>query len=115
MRFLEQQDFGGDFERARLDPLREYDAHFGDPSIEFLDSDLEAMRAAFAARNRKFLMSVATNTFPEGPGREFSRVSREWSDDQQKRAQLELNGLAEGVCEAHQVLIREGRRRLGLA
>jgi hypothetical protein len=116
IQFLENHDFGGPFKLNRTDPLDAFLHKGDDPSREFLDADLEGMRAKLLKDVHEFLHFMAYNTFPE---REtgFQSVNKEWGYKNPARLKEvvdKLNRLSTEVASSYRTLVREGRRRLGV-
>jgi HNH endonuclease len=111
---LERKDFGAPFQLQSLDALDRFLHEAQSPHNEFLDSDLEALRAELISRVRSFDLYLSLNTFPmSNPA--FQAVPREWEDQQPKRFVEtidKLNELSKQAAIAYHALVRESRRRL---
>ena len=115
MQWLTEHDFGGSFPATQFNPFHSFDEDADDPARQFLDMELEALRADFVSDVRGLLASAATNLFAldsKGPTR--LGLSGTWSDEQQERARQELNKCAHEVCKVYGELISTGRRKLPL-
>ena len=115
IRFLEQHDFGAPFKLDRLDPLYKFAEQSGDPSAEFLDSDLEGMRSELIRSISEFANYLSTNTWPTHSG--FQSIPREWAETQPVQhtdVVRNLNALGTAVTTAYSILVRESRRRLNV-
>jgi hypothetical protein len=116
MDYVDYHDFGNPFKLDRLNPLDEFVQKSQNPSIEFLDADLEGMRVELVERIRIFAQCVGMNTWPM-ESRDWQAVPREWEDQQPRRfieVIKKLNDLSRDVVTAYKALIREARRRLGV-
>lgn len=117
IRFLENHDFGGPFKLSWIDSLDAFVHKSYDPSREFLDADLEGMRAKLVKDVRQFLGFMAMNTFPLRDDSGFQSVAKEWGYKDPRRLQEvvnKLNSLSTTVAKSYGALVREGRRRLGV-
>lgn len=116
MNFVEAQDFGAPFKRERLAPLDTFVEKSSNPELEFLDADLEGMRAKLIEDIMTFGHYWSMHTWPLDSNTEFSAVPREWEDRQPKRF-IEtidrINDLSRHVVKSYTALVREVRRRLG--
>jgi hypothetical protein len=113
MKWLKEHDFGASFAAANLEPLDSFVYESGDPAAEFLDMELEGLRAAFLVSLRDFLEELATNVFANvGPGPRWYGLSESWSHESRMKAKHELNRLATAASDAYVALISNGRRKL---
>jgi len=115
--FLRRFDFaGGSFERDSLRELSRFSAECENPSFEFVDADLEGLRADLAGEIAKMRSLIGRNTFPSNLDG-YNSVPREWEEE---KPQLfhdtvkELNEAADRVCEAYDALVRTTIRKLGV-
>lgn len=138
--FVRNHDYGGSFERKVHQPLFRFLELCELPECEFLDTDMEGLRAKLYETTMQFTQSLGLKTFPlEGnPGwnriprdpyedlttlsiyserakndEEFDRMIR----DQQLRIKVmqeELNQLSTQLVETYDEFIRLGRRRLSI-
>lgn len=114
--FVERHDFGAPFKLARLDALDSFADKSDDPTLEFLDADLEGLRGALRSSLAEFRNYLSTHTWPMHNS-DFQAIPREWEDQQPKRFVEvidRLNDLSRQVVAAYRELVREGRRRLGV-
>jgi hypothetical protein len=119
--FLRNHDFAGSaFCLDHLKDLVEFDLDCEhNPEIEFLDADLEKLRA-----NLKNLVSILlvkigryTSPVPDQNGKRFNRMSQDWQYKDWKgycEAAEELNNLAKEVVSAYKEFVQQGRRKLGV-
>jgi hypothetical protein len=112
--FLRTNNFAGwSFEWSRLDGIQQSLARNG-PEHEFLDADLEQLRAAFQAACHAFMKYAAVNTFVVGnAGRQG--IPEEWETQQPERFRKtveEIHEAADKVCSSYDELIRAARKRL---
>jgi len=115
IRFLEQHDFGASFKLSELDSIHVFAEKSEDPSAEFIDADLEGMRSNLIKAIRDFGYYLSTHTWPTHNG--FQSVPVEWEDRQPARHSevvSQLNKLSTVVVSTYSILVREGRRRLGV-
>jgi hypothetical protein len=112
--FLRTNNFAGwSFERSRLDGIQQASAR-NRPEHEFLDTDLEPLRANFRAACHAFMNYAAENTFVVGiAGRQG--IPEEWETQQPERFRKtvkEIHEAADKVCSSYDELIRAARKRL---
>jgi hypothetical protein len=112
--FLRTNNFAGwSFERSQLDGIQQALARNG-PEHEFLDTDLEQLRATFRAACHAFMKYAAVNTFVVGiSGRQG--IPEEWEREQPERFHKtikEIHEAADKVCGSYDELIRAARKRL---
>ena len=112
--FLRTNNFAGwSFERSQLDGIQQFLSLNG-PEYEYIDPDLEALRAAFRKACSTFMACVATNTFVVGnAGRQG--VPEDWETDQPERFDRVVNELhtgADTLCTAYDELVRSARKKL---
>jgi hypothetical protein len=116
IRFLRTNDFGGSFDKARLDDI---DAFFHDrngPDHEFLDSELEAARQEFRKSCKSLFAAFLKHIFPTNtPG--WVSVPDEWeAKDRERfdRAIGEIHMAADAVCITYDALVRLARKKLAV-
>lgn len=115
MGLLDRKDFGAPFRLEAVAPLDRFLLEAKSPHNEFLDSDLEAMRAELISKVYAFDLYLSLNTFPMSGNPDFQAVPREWEDHQPERFTEtidKLNGLSRDAAAAYHQLVREARRRL---
>ena len=115
MRFLEQHDFGASFHHGVFEELDNVVRVSDDPVREFLDADLEGMRAKLIDDIAKFAEHLATHTWRTPSG--LQSVPPEWKDQQPKRFSKvvkQLNSLSTAIVADYRALFREARTRLGV-
>jgi HNH endonuclease len=116
IRFLENHDFGAPFKLIWTDPLDAFLHKGDDPSREFLDADLEGMRAKLLKDVYEFLNFMAYNTFSLRET-DFQSVNKELGYKNPARLQevvSKLNSLSTAVASSYRTFVREGRRRLAV-
>ena len=140
IRFVRMHDYGAEFNRDVHDDLERFLGSRERPECEFLDADLEGMRARLQHSIEKFLGALALHTFhlPKtanmfrillDPGRDRElaiQLSQEAKDEQEFNRlveeqrervfgiQRELNDLAQEVSHTYDDFIRFGRRKLAV-
>jgi hypothetical protein len=115
--FIRTNSFAGfSFELARLDDLYEYEYHCKNPAFEFIDPDLEQLRANLLDLIGHFTTAIMLETFPtHNVGR--NEVPEEWGDEQPERYDrvvTTLHRTAEKIVEAYGNLIKTATRKLGI-
>lgn len=141
IRFVRYHDYGGSFDRKVHYDLHRFLEYCELPEFEFLDADLEGLRAKLFENINKFTQAIGLYTFPimigdgswnqippdpmENLGaisfyhshakteEEFNRMV----EDQRRRIfnmHHELNDFAEQVVETYDEFVRLGRRKLAI-
>lgn len=117
IRFLRDQNFAGwSFRESELSGFRDYLSVASKPDFEFMDAELESLRAVLTDNVRQFLLDIAVNTWHTHRD-EFIAVPEEWEHEQPKRFHevvKRLHDLSDKICENYDELIRAGRRRLAV-
>lgn len=112
--WLRNANFAGwSFDWGRLSGIEEFASRKG-PQHEFIDRDLEKLRAAFFDRSRELLNLLAIETYPVGHGDRQS-VPDEWEEEQPerfRRAVKEIHSAASKVCDSYDDLVRKARKKL---
>jgi len=115
--FIRTTNFAGfSFQRSRLDDLYEFEYQCKNPAFEFIDPDLEAMRATLYELTGSFTMTIATQTFTTS-NVEWSSVPEEWELDQPERFDKvvkEIHGTAQRIVESYSSLVKTATRKLGI-
>lgn len=115
--FIRVNNFAGfSFETARLDDLHAFTSHCTDPAFEFIDSDLEALRASLLGLIDEFTLTIARETFPTST-LGWNSVPGQWESEQADRfrkAVAKLHGTATKIVEVYGALIKTARRKLGV-
>jgi hypothetical protein len=117
IQFIRVHPWGAAFPLSRIDQLYHFLQHCDRPEFEFIDMDLEGLRADLAESADRFCAAIAIQTFPLDSRPEFSNVPREWEFTQMERygkAIKELADLSNEVCDKYDELVRLGRRKLGI-
>lgn len=114
--FLRHHHFGGAFEKTALDDLLNFRRECENPAFEFLDADMEGMRAALAAAIGQFREIYASETFLTDDCK-FREIPPEWeqaSPERYHRVIKEIHAAASHVCDAYDQILRAGHRKLGI-
>ena len=114
--FIKEHNMAGySFEIARLEDLQKFVGEWDNAEHEFHDEELEKLRKKLLSLSRDYLDELSRNTWLTSPG--FAAVPAEWEIEQPERFRevvSKLHQLAEDILNAHQSLIRLGRKKLGL-
>lgn len=118
--FLRHHDYASAFPIDSHRDLREFYHQRERPEFEFIDADLEGLRAELISHASDFLLAITSYAFfsKTRTSPQFAEVPREWSYDKPeefKEAVDKLNGAAERFCETYDRLIRLGRRKLAMS
>ena len=137
---IRNHDYGGSFDTERHKELFELLYLCELPECEFLDPDIEGLRAKLKEDIEKFTRSIGQNTFPlpgniswnripRDPRQEFETIawfkSKAKSDeefdnlieeqlDHISKIHRELNVLSQQMCHSYDEFIRLGRRKLAV-
>lgn len=116
IRFIDEQNMAGfSWPRNNLDDLDNFYYQWNDAEHEFLDNELETLRAHLHDLIGEYLGLIATNTFPANdPNRQT--VPPEWEEKNPKlffEVVGKLHDTAGNIVKAHQELIRKARFKLG--
>lgn len=115
--FIDEQNMAGfSWPRDQLRQLDDFYYEWNDAEHEFLDSELEELRAKLHGLIGDYLVQIATNTFPAtDPKRQT--VPPEWEFNNPKMFFDVVNNLHEtagAIVKTHQDLMRKGREKLGV-
>lgn len=116
VRSLATWDYAGSFREDLVDDLRRFSHTFNDPALEFMDSELEQLRAQLMQRARSFLAELARNTWSHEVHDDVRSVPPEWEYNQPERFEKvvgTLNELSAEIGRTYAELIRIGRRKVG--
>lgn len=117
LHFVRFNNFAGfSFQLDKLDDLYKFEHECENPFFEFIDSDLEGLRASLREHIQVFIHTIAIETFPtHNPGR--NAVPEEWEYEQPDRFRHVVNLLhntAKDACETYDALIKLATRKLGI-
>ncbi len=119
IKFLRQNNFAGfSFQSSEYHDIKNFWREREAPENEFLDSDLESLRASFIDAIGIFINVIGTNMFPVNGNEGWFSVPPEWEDEQPERffrVVEEIHKTAAEVCIRYDELIRTARRRLNVA
>ena len=111
---LEQLDFGGPFERKRLEGLNEFVYNFRKPQYKFTSRKVEGLRKNLFEKAKHLLYLIGQNTFPEQyPNQDQNRVPKELNvTDLNHWREIvdQLNEGAQDVINAYEKLIDTARQ-----
>jgi hypothetical protein len=115
--FIRTNNFAGfSFETSGLDDLHEFVYYCSNPAFEFIDPDLEGLRANLVYLINDFTLAIATETFPT---HNFGRnsVPPEWEIEHPEafdRAVSKIHSTAKQVVDAYDSFVRTATRKLGI-
>jgi hypothetical protein len=112
--FISDHNFGGSFRRKQLSGFVTFASRCRDPEFEFLDSDLEGIRAKLAAAVEVFLGHVGEYTFSQDPKHQILGVEKDWAFKNPRKldeAVEALNGSSTAIATAYGDLVRACRRK----
>jgi hypothetical protein len=115
--FIDDQNMAGfSWPRDKLRQLDEFYYEWNDAEHEFLDNELEELRAKLHELIGDYLGQIATNTFPANDPKRQT-VPPEWELENPKRffeVVDKLHDTASSIVKTHQDLMRKGREKLGV-
>lgn len=118
IRFIRFNNYAGfSFKRSRHDQLYEFMHRCENPEFEFMDADLESLKATLSDKISEFAGVIAFSTFTLDGNREYSWVPPEWEVEQPQRfwdVVNHIHRLTKEICNTYDSLIRLGRRKLGV-
>jgi hypothetical protein len=89
------------------------------PEFEFVDPDLEGLRANLREQVQEFINVIAVNTWPvDRPNTHRNTVPPEWEYQEHERFEnvvSRLHSLTTDICESYDSIVRLARHRLGVA
>lgn len=116
--FLRFHDYGASFPCGIHEDLYTFMYKCSNPEFEFMDIDLEGIRARLFELIDKFTDLTGQFTFPVDGAPRKNRVPKEWTygsrEEQVKFNKItnELNELGAEICKVYDELIKLGRRKL---
>ncbi len=118
IQFIRYNNFTGfSFERESLNDFRKLQWECDNPSFEFIDADLEGLRANLIATVGTFLYIIGHETFPVQGSNNLNTVPMEWEFEQPDRffkVVERLHGLTDQITEYYDALTHLARRKLGV-
>lgn len=125
--FVRDHDYSQPYESSIHDDLREFIEHCKRPEFEFLDADLDGLKADLAARGKEFLVTlgryVSSDPRPAFIGREghWYSIPKYFGSDREGKENekfvqefREVNDLAAEVWKTYDALVRLARRKLAV-
>jgi hypothetical protein len=103
------------FPPSDLDPLEELADLNRGPEHEFVDQELEALRASFIVTTRNFLKMIARHSFPVRDQLGWNSVPEDWEEDNPERfhgAVKDLHESASTTAKAYETLFRRAKQKL---
>jgi hypothetical protein len=115
--FVRTNNFAGfSFNLDRLDDLHQFEYRCTNPTFEFIDPDLEALRASLLEHIDEFTRTICTETFSTHTVG-WNSVPDEWEEQQPQRFHevvKKLHGEAKKVVNSYDALVRTATRKLGI-
>jgi hypothetical protein len=115
--FIRTNNFGGAFRWNFLNELENYLSQCKNPVFEFVDPDLEGLRAALLKSIKEFMSYISANTWPVPGNSDVQRIPLEWEDENPERLEKVVNFLhatADEICQNYDTLIKMAVRKLGV-
>ena len=115
--FISTNNFAGfSFRLDNLNQLESFQNLCNNPAFEFIDTDLESLRASLLNEINRFQRLIGVNTFPtRNIG--FSHVPPEWEEQNPQHFEKvvdEIHESAQSICSTYQQLNRMATRKLGI-
>lgn len=115
--FIRTNSFAGfAFRRPNMEQLDEFLNACGNPSFEFIDPELEALRATLRDEADEFANAISEECYYLEGRSHLMSVPQEWEHTQPKRfsnAVKRIHGAAAKTVDAYDTLMRSARRKLG--
>lgn len=109
--FIRENNFSGfHFQHSLLDDLNRYIYEGDNVSLEFINKELEELRADLSTNIRKFLSLIAKNTWVSKTNSDYSSVPPEWEEEQPERFNRvvgEIHNLSEQICTTYDLWVRK--------
>jgi len=117
MSFIKENNFAGfSFELKELQQLHDFFFKTKNPTLEFIDPDLESIKCNLRESINDFLSKISVNTLPTG-NHGWNSVPEELEIDQpeqfDKVVEL-LHNSADEVIERYNIFVRTATRKLGI-
>lgn len=113
--FIRHHDFGGSFDRDKLDDIRNFFGLSLRPEYLFLDDTLEKLRKQLIEDIEAFLDFLGTNTYPIRDRPRFSQIKPAYeykNHDEYLEIYDGIHKLADKVCQSYDNLIIKAIRKL---
>ena len=114
--FISENNFAGySFRRDDLKQLTDFQYLCDNPAFEFIDADLESLKAELLNKVKIFLRLIAYNTFPTHI-MGLSHVPPEWETNSPQHFDKvvdDIHQAAQSIIDTYQQLMRMGTRKLG--
>lgn len=115
--FIRTNNFAGfSFDLDRLEDLYEFEYHCRNPAFEFVDPDMEKLRANLLESVANFTRTIVTETFPTSSVNR-NAVPEEWAIEQPQRFNdvvTNLHRTAAEIVETYNNLVKTATRKLGV-
>jgi len=115
--FLRINDFNGTpFRLSKLNDLHKFEYLSNDPTFEFIDPDLEAIRSKLLYFVSEFLLLIALKTFPT-KNHEFNSVPKDWELENPRQFHSIVNKIhktANSIVNTYSTLLRTATIKLGI-
>jgi hypothetical protein len=115
--FIRTNNYAGfPFEKVRLNDLHEFKSFCENPAFEFIDPDLESLRASLLKLINQYIVAISTQTFPTStPG--WYSVPEDWEYKQPERFNkivTDLHIMAGQIIDKYASLVKTATRKLGI-
>lgn len=118
IQFLKENNFAGfAFRWSHLDNLSRFVHECNNPILEFVDPDLEGLRAALLQAIKEFMAEISTQSWPCRNNSKMQQVPPEWEIEQPDRFHSVVKSLhdkADTICSGYDGLVKTAVRKLGV-
>ena len=118
IQFLRENNFAGfAFRWSRLDNLIRFIRECNNPILEFVDPDLEGLRANLLTAIKEFMSELSIQSWPLPHNSEMQQVPPEWEIEQPDRFHSivkYLHDKADEICNGYDSLVKTAVRKLGV-
>ncbi|MFA6008502.1 MAG: hypothetical protein WC799_00860 [Desulfobacteraceae bacterium] len=115
--FIRKNNFAGFlFKLSSLDDLYEFEYQCSNPVFEFIDPDLESLRANLLTSIAKFTEIIGTETYSSHTAG-VNSVPDEWISEQPERYENAVNSLhamSDQIVQIYNSLVKTATRKLGI-
>lgn len=118
--FIRDHDFGDSFNLNAVTPIKDFSYYWDNAEHEFIDTELEELRKKLLEKASEFSLAIGKNTSPNNNGLQsvYPDSHLDPIEDFEKRIRREIQEIhdaADKLLNAHQTIIRVGRKKLNIS